>query len=403
MFSLKINFKLLFIISVIILLSACISPYYPNVTRYENLLVVDGQLTNLTGPYKVKLSRSFRYDTHIAGQVTGAKVKIIDDSGLETLLPEINAGEYSTVDTTFCGVPGKSYKLRVEIDAKIYESDFEKMKSPIPIDKLYWEYMPANNQEARRVQITLDTHDPTNQTRYYGWEYDETWRFQVPIDVRLKPKWKTCFQNQSSYFINLGTSIQRNNDIIEKQKITGIDESTNRLFMRYTILAKQYSYSAETYKYISELKNQNMSQGSLYDVIPYSLTSNVRCLTNKNEPVIGYFVVAGATEKRIFIDRSELPKEFNPTNGFSDCYTGFASVSATLKYWALDPVVDSLYKKGYQVYDSIRAPICANNPIPGVPCRPIPGILLYLAKSVCFNCTVSGYNEIPHFWTEKNN
>jgi len=404
MINYKINIRsIIVILAIAVFLITCISPYYPNVTRYENLLVVDGQLTNLPGPYKVKLSRSFRYDTHVAGQVTGAKVKIIDDSGIETPLSEINASEYSTVDSTFRGVPGKSYKLRIEINDKIYESGFEKMKPPIPIDKFYWEFKPSDDEGARRIQIMIDAHDPTNQNRYYGWEYDETWRFQVPIDVILKPEWKTCFKDQPSYFIILGTSIQKNSDIIEKQKITAINESTNRLYMRYTILAKQYSYTAQTYKYISELKKQNMNQGSLYDVVPYSLTSNVRCLTNKNELVIGYFIVAGATEKRIFIDRSELPKEYNPTDGFSDCYRGFASVDASLKDWRLDPVVDSLMKNGYQIYDSIRAPICANKPPPGVQCKTIPGILLFLSRSMCFNCTVTGYNEIPHFWTEKNN
>jgi len=404
MINYKINIRSIFVIlAIAVFLATCISPYYPNVTRYENLLVVDGQLTNLTGPYKVKLSRSFRYDTHIAGHVTGANVKIIDDSGIEIPLSEINASEYTTVDSTFRGVPGKSYKLRIEIDNKIYESGFEKMTPPIPIDKLYWEYMPAIDQEARRVQILIDTHDPTNQNRYYGWEYDETWRFQVPIDVTLKPEWKTCFEDHPSYFIILGTSIQRYNDVIEKQKITAIDESTNRLYMRYTILAKQYSYTAQTYKYIDELKKQNMSQGSLYDVVPYSLTSNVRCLSNKNEPVIGYFIVAGASEKRIFIDRSELPKEFNPTDGFDYCNIGFAAVKASLKYWGLDPVVDSLFKKGYQIFDSTRVLICGNKPPPGIQCEQVPGIQLFLARSACFNCTVTGYNEIPYFWTEKNN
>jgi hypothetical protein len=367
------------------------------------MLVVDGQLTNLSGPYKVKLSRSFRYDTHVAGLVTGAKVKIVEDTGLEVLLPETQAGEYSTVDTTFHGIPGKSYKLKIETDGKIYESDFEKIKSPISIDKLYWEYMNPDDEGPRRVDILVDTHDPTNQTRYYGWEYDETWKFQVPIDHPKRPDWKTCYQYHPSYFINLGTTVEKINDMVNKQRMITITESTNKLYLRYTILVKQYSFSEQTYKYIYELKKQNMNQGSLYDVIPYSLTSNVKCLTNKNEPVVGYFIVAGATEKRIFIDRSELPKEFNPTNGFNDCYPRVANVNASLRIWSLDPVVDSLLHQGFQIYDSIRAQICANKPIPGVPCRHIPGIILYLSKSVCYNCTVTGNNEIPHFWTEKNN
>jgi len=392
--------KLVFPIILVLIMAACVTPYYPNVTRYENLLVVDGQLTNLTGPYKVKLTRSFKYDTHIAVPVTGASIKIIDNTGLEVPLTEITNGEYSTVDTTFHGIPGKSYKLHIKVDNEIFESDFETIKTPIPIDKFYWEYKPQDGEGPKRVEIALDTHDPTNKNRYYGWEYDETWKFQVPIDVNKKPEWKTCYRDNPSFFLSLSTTIERINDIIDKQKITTIDESTNRLYMRYTILAKQYSFSEQTYKYIAELKKMNLNQGSLYDVTPYSLYSNIHCLSNKNIPVVGYFIVAGAADKRIFIDRSDLPNDFYPTDGFT-CDINFASVDASLKYWGLDPVVDSIYKKGYQIYDSLRTPICANKPAPGVPCRLIPGIQLSFSKASCFNCTLTGDNKVPAFWTEK--
>jgi len=145
----------------------------------------------------------------------------------------------------------------------------------------------------------------------------------------------------------------------------------------------------------------NMNQGSLYDVTPYSLFSNIQCVSNKNIPVVGYFIVAGANEQRIFIDRSDLPKDFYPTDGFNGCMPAVVDVDASLKYWGMNPTVDSLLKENYQIYDSIRGSICANKPPPGVPCRQIPGIQLFMARSICFNCTMSGYNSVPAFWNEK--
>jgi hypothetical protein len=232
----------------------------------------------------------------------------------------------------------------------------------------------------------LDTHDPTNKTRYYGWEYDE--------------KWKTCFRNYNQFFITLGTTIDRNNDIIDRQNIITINESTNKLYIRYTILAKQYSFSENTYKYLKELIKQNLNQGSLYDVIPNSPTSNVRCLTNKNEPVVGYFVVAGATEKRIFIDRSELPKAFVPITGYNDCETKVLYINAALKDYREDLRLDSLMRQGFAIYDSVRTLVCTDNPPPGIPCKTMLAIQMMLAKTPCFNCTVTGYNNVPAFWKE---
>jgi hypothetical protein len=301
----KITTKYILLFQLLIMV-ACVSPYYPNITKYDNLLVVDGQMTNLTGPYKINLSRTIKYDgalsSKVAGEpVTGSQVKIIDNAGFEIQLKEISSGEYSTVDTTFRGVPGKSYKVQIKVNNEIFESDFETLKPPTPIDKLYWEYKPLDTEGPKRVQLSLDTHDATNNTRYYAWQYNETWKFKVPIDVVGKPEWKICYQYNSSRFINIGTTINRYTDVVSKYPLQTINESTNRLFIRYTLLAKQYSLSEQTYNYFSDLTKLNLNQGSLFDPTPCAIIGNIKCLTNKNVPVLGYFVVAGACYERNII------------------------------------------------------------------------------------------------------
>jgi len=392
-----------FFIFFLICMVGCVSPYYPNISKYENLLVVDGQLTNLSGPYTVKLSRTFKYsgDNEALGAgvqpaelVTGAQVKIIDNTGLEVQLKEISSGEYRTVDTTFCGVPGKSYKLQIKSNDQIYESDFLTLKTPTPIDKVYWEYKPQDSDGPKRVQVLLDTHDSSNDTRYYGWEYQETWKFQVPLDDTDKPEWKTCYKSDSSFFLNLGTTIERNSDIIDRQQLQSIDESTNRLFIRYTIQAKQYSLTEQTYHYFKDLITLNQNQGSLYDVAPYSLVSNVKNVNNKDIPVLGYFMVAGVSEKRIFIDRSELPQDFNPTDGFNDCSFHSVTVLQSLTDFRENNEVDSLMKLGYTVYEKFASAILQGGDT-------IPTWNLSMAKPYCFNCTLTGVNKTPDFWTEK--
>jgi len=380
---------------------ACVTPYYPNVTKYENLLIVDGQLTNLKGPYTVKLSKTLKYSggnvtlgagvQSSAEQVSGAKLKIIDNTGLEVQLNEISSGEYSTVDTTFSGVPGRSYKLQINYNDQVYESDFETLKTPTPIDKLYWEYKPLDNNGPNRVQVLLDTYDSTNSTRYYGWEYEETWKFAVPLDIVDNPEWKICYQSDSSFFLNLNTSIQKNSDIINRQLLRTIDESTNRLFFRYSILAKQYSFTEHTYKYFENLISLNQNQGTLFDATPYSLVGNVKNLRNKDVPVLGYFVVSGVSEKRIFIDKSELPQDFNPTKGFEDCNVHVILVPKTYTDFRQNNDVDSLMKLGYVIFAIYDSAIDKDTP----------AWALSLAKPYCFNCTLTGVNKIPDFWTEK--
>jgi len=401
MLYLKKSFKHIYSITIIsILMAACVTPYYPNITKYENLLVVDGQITNLKGPYIVKLARTAKVTggkvavgatgDQNENQVTGAQIKIIDNTGLEVLLKEISNGVYSTVDTLFLGVSGKSYKLQIKVNNEVYESDFEILKESIPIDNVYWEYKPTDIDGPKRIQLLLDTHDPANNTRYYGWDFNETWKFKVPIDVVSNPEWKICYQNASN-FLKVGTTINRYNDIIERYSLQTINESTNRLFIRYSLLATQYSFTEKTYKYFEGIIKSNLNQGTLFDPTPYSLYGNIKSLSDKNIPVVGYFMVAGASEKRIFIDRSELPKEYYPTDGFGDCSTYVIKVPKTLENFRWNHQIDSLMYEGYSIFEQLSIWLDPATP----------GWQLSLAKTRCYNCLTTGDNKVPAFWTEK--
>jgi len=386
---------------IVVVFLGCVTPYYPNITKYENLLVVDGQLTNLKGPYIVKLTRTAKVtggkvavgttSTQTENQVIGAQIKIIDNTGLEVLLKEISNGVYSTVDTTFRGVSGKGYKVQIKVNNDVYESDFETLKEPIPIDRVYWEYKSNDFDGPKRIQLLLNTHDPANNTHYYGWEFNETWKFKVPIEITPNPEWRICYQNGTSSIFNIGTTINRNVDIVEGHLLQTINENTNRLFIRYTLLARQYSFTEQTYKYLEDLNKLNLNQGTLFDPTPYSLVGNIKSLNDKNIPVVGYFVVAGATEKRIFIDRSELPKEYYPNDGFTECTTYLVKVPKTLINFRDNHKVDSLMREGYSIFQQLDIWLDPATP----------GWQLSLAKTRCYNCTAIGDNNAPDFWTEK--
>lgn len=372
-------------------MDSCIDPYNPNVSKYENLFVVDGEINNLPGPYKVKLSRTFKYQDKVGVAVTGAKVKIIDNTGAEVELKETSNGLYMT-DSIFRGVPGNSYKVQIMANNETYESGFEILKKPIPINRFYWEY----DSGVRGVQLLLDSHDSTNSSHFYIWTYDETWKFRVPIDKVDKPEWKTCYQNSTSYNFDIATSIHRNGDIIERHPLLFIGENTNRLFIRYTMQVKQFILSEQAYKFFKDLNTLNQDQGTLFDPIPYSLIGNMKNLTNKEVPVLGYFLVAGGSEERIFIDRKDLPKDFNPTNGFPDCNTEYLEVPWIYRNDIRNyPEADSVLRLGYGILD--RYNTCKS------PCSTAADsvVIVYFAKPYCFNCTLNGTNKVPDFWIEK--
>jgi len=64
--------------------------------------------------------------------------------------------------------------------------------------------------------------------------------------------------------------------------------------------------SSEAYNYWNALSKQSENQESLYTTQPYQIQGNVQNIHNPDEPVLGYFLVAGVSEQRIFVGRPPL-------------------------------------------------------------------------------------------------
>lgn len=380
-----------YIYILIVLLGSCIKQYEPDISKYEDVFVVDGMLTNLPGPYVVKLSRSYKFEEKAGLPVGGAQLKIVDDTGIETELEETDEGVYVTTDSAFRGVAGKSYKLQIMLDDEIYESEMEPLIEPVSIDSVFWEFKRTDGGK-NGIQLLLNTHDAQNKTRYYGWEYVDTWKYIVPIYHPDHPDRREGYASSSNYYYNIATTIHRNRDIIERHPLQFISEDVNKLYLRYSILVTQYAFTEQSYKYLKDLVTINQSQGSLFDPTPHSLTGNIKNLSNKELPVLGYFMVAGASEKRIFIDRSELPEEYRPSSGFGDCYTENSVVKWEYRNnLRQDRVVDSLMNKGFSVIDQSIEAVGGRDTL----------IHLILAKRRCYDSRASGTNIKPDFWIDK--
>ncbi|HOK74412.1 MAG TPA: DUF4249 domain-containing protein [Bacteroidales bacterium] len=283
--------------------SGCIEEFIPDVEETKEMIVVEGLVTDQNRTNKVKISKSLPIGRALARKpVRAAKVTIIDDLGFVTTLKETDPGIYSTDSTSFRGVVGRKYALRIESSGFIYETDYIEMKPVPPIDSLYWEKIlitqsdnPAEIEEG--CKIYLDTHDPNRKCFYFRWEYEETWEFWLPYQVPNNRCWVT----EKSDRIMIKNASIYNQPKVTKFPVTFITNETDRLKVRYSILVKQYSLNADEYKFWEKIQNVSENVGSLYDVIPMAIKGNIRCTNKPSETVLGYFSVSAVTEKRIFI------------------------------------------------------------------------------------------------------
>lgn len=356
--------------------NSCVVKFIPAIDEEKELLVVQGLITDQPEPDTVKLSQSQPFgQVSAAKPMSGCSISISDDQGNYYSLYEVRPGSYITDPSIFKGVIGRSYTLHIttySTSNRNYESFPVEMK-PVPqLDSLYYEKTviePAseNFKGINGCQIYLDTHDPENICRYYRWDFTETWVLRLPFPVVNQ----ICWITENSHDINIKSTAAFNESTITRFPINYISNLTDRLKSKYSILVNQYSLSEDEYAYWEKIQNITVQVGGLYDIIPASVPSNIRCIENPAEKVLGYFSVSAKSSKRIFIkDNFE---------GIVDLYSN--CIKDTIPYkdppglgisvWILD---DEPFHIGpYKVTTEIKG---------------------------CADCTVRGANIKPDFWQD---
>ncbi|MDW7693876.1 DUF4249 domain-containing protein [Flammeovirgaceae bacterium SG7u.111] len=314
--------KRLRIFILLLVMSACLSPFEPETTDYDSLLVVDALLTDAPGPYKVALSYSYGYEEgEEPAYVSGANVSVMDEGGNVYKFNQSSDGIYLS-DPSFQGEAGKKYKLSIIANENTYESDYELLKASPPIDKLYANFETKNGTDGTifGFQVYVDSNDPTSQTNYYRWDYDEAWaitsRFYttsewvgsepIPLDRLIYRCYKTDFSKN----ILINNTRGLTEDRVSQQKLNYISTTeAGKLNQRYGMNVRQYALSENAYNFWKDLKEITESSGSLFDKQPFQVLSNIKNINAPDEPVLGFFEVSGTTTEKLFFSLQDVPED----------------------------------------------------------------------------------------------
>ena len=296
---------------------SCKEPYAPPaVTIDYNYLVVEGIISS-GQPTRIQLSRTKRLiDTVLFVPESNASVYIRSERGDIFPLQHISNGLYQSASLTLN--PSDRYSISITTIGKQYSSAFEALKETPPIDSLTWE-------QDRDVFISVNTHDPANNTWYYRWEYEETWEYWSWFDSNLGYMNGQIYFRDSANLLNkcwttlrstevlLGTSTKLSEDRIDKKVVAVVHNETDKIGIRYSILVKQAALTQKAFEYWETLRKNSQELGSIFGVQPSQLIGNIKCITNPEEPVIGYVTASSVTEKRIFIRRADVVTWIVPT------------------------------------------------------------------------------------------
>lgn len=300
-----------------VLLSSCVEVYEPDIIE-ENprYLVVNGFL-NLDGPTEIALT----YSTHISSidappAASGAFVQIQDDENNAYTLTETSEGIYTPGPDL---VPDTNRKYRLHIitaELKEYFSELVQAKRTPPIDSVTW------HADQDGVDINISTHDPTGESKFYKWNFTETWEYHARylslyrmVVGQLIPKdpsdyTYTCYNSVPNDGIIIESTVRLKEDRVSNFTVTTVPPFSEKVSSRYSINIQQYVLTEEAYQYMELLRNNTEQIGGLFDPLPSQIQGNIRCVSDEDEVAIGFFIATGVREQQIFIMPTEIPEAY---------------------------------------------------------------------------------------------
>ena len=378
---------------------SCKKPYLPPASSTNaHYLVVEGTINTGNGPTDSTII-TLRHTVTLSGK-TSAQPEL---NAVITVEPDQNAdvGSHGLSETGkgryVSGPLGLDnmlkYRLRIKTSSgKEYLSDAVDVKSTPPIDSIG--YTAAKDG----VHLYSNAHDPNNNTRYYRWDYIETWQFHAKYEsdyvtngTEIVPRDQrkllySCYQTDTSSTIILNSSAKLAEDVIFQNPLTTIPSTSEKIETKYSILVRQYAITKEAFDFWQNLKKNTEQLGSIFDAQPSQISGNIHCTSNAAEPVIGYISASSMQTKRIFITNSQLPNYITtyPYQCEEDSLLycrGPAPCKNEVQLYLINPNSGNIPTR--PVLDSINPTI----------------ILGYFATDrTCMDCTIRGFQKQPDFW-----
>lgn len=322
-----------FLIALCSLLSSCISDIDIQNEFEGTFVVVDAVLRQSndiseldSADFKVKLSNTFVSGSGASSYqipIKNEKVELVINQTQTVVLDQVvPLGTYYLKDKSLLKT-GNSYQLKFTVGSKKYESTIETMPDSVPITKVYTEFNSAKPETAHEVFV--DVNDVAAAKNYYSWtyrlfekqEYCSQCYTQQRAPSICRPDLYPTIDSRVAISLNCTSDCW---DIVPYKKVNIISD---QFFDGKPLLKKSIGYvpfnfgtgclveilqlscTPQYFKYLELLKNIASGSGGLVDTPPAILVGNVKNTSDVNEKVIGYFTVASASKRRLFIDRKD--------------------------------------------------------------------------------------------------
>ncbi|CAM4371403.1 DUF4249 domain-containing protein [Flavobacterium terrigena] len=393
-----------------ILLFGCTEPYLLQTSNFEEALVIEATITNELKTQQIRLTKTYRLEENGPEFVENANISVEDDFGNVYNFTEGN--EVYESQNPFQAIAGRRYKLRIIVNGKTYTSTPEVLSAVNPIQNV--EVHDVTIAGDRGAEIKVKSFDPTGNSKYYRYEFEETYKVIAPKwkpnTVTINPNFnalgskdliftprtyeaQTCYSTFKSNELLLHSTSNLSEDRVDYM-VRFIHVTNPIIKHRYSILVNQYVQNLESYTYYSTLKSISGSGSILSQNQPGFFRGNITCESNPNEKVIGFFDVSSKSSQRIFFNFADVFPGTTAPGYFYDCYDNCVDEPGE---YNCPGVYNFCFEIGNPNStcegENVEAQLNTGNLLYYSGPNPI-----YLVPLPCGDCTQFSSNVVPTFW-----
>lgn len=302
--------KKLPVITALLLLSACIYRFDPDVSKDVGRLVIEGDI--LIGDTTVVRVSRLKPLEGVSSQTVPVHLTWVESSDGNKIYPYRTSKDTSFIDTSAPGTAG-SFRLRLRTaDGLEYASSWQQVQPAPSIKKVAWA------PEGKDLVLKIDMNAASG-SGCYRWDYEETWQyhalFRPQYDLNLEtgkyidhmnePNWWQyywCWKRRPSYEAGLAITKTLQGKGLKDHAFLRIPLDDIRLQRMYRIKLKARVISEECYNYLHTLDETSDNAGSLTSPNPSELVGNIINMDDPSDYAIGYIEAARVVEKTYYVN-----------------------------------------------------------------------------------------------------
>lgn len=399
----KLGIKIALIFASMLIMASCTEEYSAGIENYENDLVVEATITNELKIQKVKLSQTSNFVNDTVILEKNAIVQVVENNSTvyDFTYKQSDSAYFS--NQAFQALPEKEYQLKIETqNGREYVSEPQILPSESQVD-IVAKKGTFKNEDG--IRIEANTYDPNGNSKFYRYEYIETYQVTLPYygpnkavyvsqdSLEVHPRLDTfpvCYNNVKSKSLLLKSTTELSEDRVSDMLVAFRSVDDYAIAEKYSVLVKQYVESPEAYVYYNTLNKISSTNGnSLSPLQPGFVKGNIYAENNPDIKVVGYFDVASVSTKRIFTEFTNLFPDKALPPYFEDC--GLETLDSTFwDFYPFSPFPEARLIRGY-LKDGTKVFYKKASDSPDT-------FFYIMVKNICGSCDRFSTHVKPDFW-----